>query len=51
MGTTILTGYKAWSTDDLHQLLAELEDDLDAGSADENVEADIELVKEELLTR
>ena len=51
MSTTIPTGYKAWSTDALHQLLDELEDDLDTGSTDDNTEADIELVKEELLTR
>lgn len=51
MSTTISTGYKTWSTDALHILLDELEDDLEAGSTDANVEADIELVKEELLTR
>lgn len=51
MSTTISTGYKTWSTDALHQLLDELEYDLDAGSTDVNVEADIELVKEEILAR
>ena len=51
MSTTISTGYASWSTDGLHLLLDELEDALDAGSTDANVEADIELVKEELLTR
>lgn len=51
MGTTIPTGYKAWATDDLYQLLDELEYDLETGSTDANTEADIELVKEELLTR
>lgn len=51
MSTTIPDGYKAWSTEDLNQLLDELEYDLEEGSTDVNVEADIELVKEELLTR
>ena len=51
MSTTIYTGYKAWATDELHLLLDELEGDLDAGSTDANVEADIELVKGELLAR
>lgn len=51
MSTTISTNYKSWSTADLHQLLDELESDLEAGSTDADVEADIELVKTELLAR
>ena len=51
MGTTIPTGYKAWDTEDLHALLDELEHDLEIGVTDNNLEADIELIKEELITR
>lgn len=51
MGSTVATGYKAWDTDALYTLLDELEYDLEIGVTDNNLEADIELIKEELLSR
>lgn len=51
MSSTLPKDYQTMSTSDLHDLLDELENDVQAGSTDANVESDIERIKDVLYTR